>query len=56
MPEELETDPAHVESRAGWINRQRYKIAVVGILSDGVQQGVAHRWHELRKNDRIPEH
>lgn len=47
MSEELEADPAHVKCSARWINRERHEVAVVEILSDGVQQWVAHRWHEL---------
>lgn len=54
MSEELEADPAHVKRCAGRINRQRHEVAVVGVLSDGIQQGVAHRWHQLRENNRIP--
>lgn len=55
MSEKFQADPAHVKCRAGWINRQRHEITVVGILSDSVQQRVAHRWHELREHNRIPE-
>lgn len=45
MSEEFQADPAHVERSAGWVDGERYKVAVVRVLSDRVENGMAHGWH-----------
>lgn len=36
MPEELQADPAHVESGARWVDGERNQVAVVEVFSDGI--------------------